>query len=306
MSEPIVLGLDFGGSKIAAAVGDIDGALLQAATIDTRPADDAVATFERGIALAQDLVEQLARPLAAVGACTFGIPSHDGVALAPTIDGWGRLPFGRRLGEVFGPVPVRLATDVKAAAYAESRSGALADCDPAIYLNLGTGLAVAIVTGGVVLNGAHGAAGEIGYNLRTVADVGLPVDGRAPLEERVSGQAFHRVAASVVPGAGSAAEIFAAAAEHPGAARMLDELIAELAFHLVNLTVAVDPARIAVGGGMVRSWPQLRVALRRALDAGVPYPPELVAAAYPYDAPLRGVLALAAASNENSRQSTPA
>jgi glucokinase len=60
----------------------------------------------------------------------------------------------------------------------------------------------------------------------------------------------------------------------------------------VNLTIAFDPARIAVGGGMVRSWDRLSGTLHQALVAGVPFPPELVPARFPFDAPLVGALAL--------------
>jgi glucokinase len=64
----------------------------------------------------------------------------------------------------------------------------------------------------------------------------------------------------------------------------------------VNLAIAVDPVRIAVGGGMVRSWGQLYGGLRAALDAAVPFPPDLVVAQFPFDAPLMGALALGTAA----------
>ena len=102
------------------------------------------------------------REVAAVGVSTFGIPFDDRVELAPTIDGWGDLPLGREVRSAFPGAAVRLATDAKAAAQAEARWGALAGCDPAIYLNLGTGLSAAIVAGGNVLHGSNGEAGEIG------------------------------------------------------------------------------------------------------------------------------------------------
>ena len=76
----------------------------------------------------------------------------------------------------------------------------------------------------------------------------------------------------------------------------VSEFVTELAFHVVNLAICVNPVRIAVGGGMVRSWDQLRDGLRRALDAAVPYPPELVPAEFPFDAPLMGALALGTAA----------
>ena len=44
---------------------------------------------------------------------------------------------------------------------------------------------------------------------------------------------------------------------------------------------------------MVRSWARIRPQLEQALRAGVPYPPELVVAQFPYDAPLLGAVALA-------------
>jgi hypothetical protein len=44
---------------------------------------------------------------------------------------------------------------------------------------------------------------------------------------------------------------------------------------------------------MVRSWERLRPHLEHALAAGVPFPPELVVARFPFDAPLLGAVALA-------------
>jgi glucokinase len=117
---------------------------------------------------------------------------------------------------------------------------------------------------------------------------------RIGLEEAVSGGALVSAARRTAPEVTSAAEVFAGAAERPALGRLLDDFLAELAFHLVNLTIAVDPQRIAVGGGMVRSWDVISPRLRVALDAAVPFPPELVLAAFPYDAPLIGALALGA------------
>jgi glucokinase len=298
MPSPVVLALDFGGSKIAAAVGEASGVRLGATTIETMAQDGARANLDRGIRAAQRLLATAApgRPLVAVGASTFGIPADDGVHLAPAIPGWGELVLGRELRRAFRGAEIRLATDVKAAAQAEAEWGALAGCDPGIYLNLGTGLAVAIVANGAVLHGRHGAAGEIGYNLRRLPDVGLPLAGRVPLEDVVSGRALLRSAARLRPQADGAAAVFASAAAEPSLTGLFADFVAELAFHLVNLAIAIDPVRIAVGGGMVRSWGLLHGGLRAALDAAVPFPPELVVAEFPFDAPLMGALALSTAA----------
>jgi len=295
---PVVLGLDFGGTKTALAVSAADGTRLGVSTHDTLAEAGAAASLHRAIAAGRDLLDTVApgRILAAVGVATIGIPGDSGVALAPNIPGWDALALGSELRAAFPGSVIRLTTDVKAAARVEAESGALAGCDPAIYLNLGTGLAVAIVTGGTVVAGRNGASGEIGYNLRELGDVGRSEAERVLLEDVVSGKALMTEALALLPQADGAEDVFARAADDPRLARLLDTFTAELSFHLVNLTIAIDPARIAVGGGMVRSWDMLRDGLRRALDAAVPFPPELVRAAYPYDAPLMGALALGLAA----------
>jgi glucokinase len=190
-----------------------------------------------------------------------------------------------------------MATDTKAAAQAEARWGALAGYDPAIYLNLGTGLAAAIVTGGRVLSGSQGAAGEIGYSLRESGDVGRANGLRIPLEDMVSGQALQRRASLLRARQNAhqltAAEVFAAAASEADLNDLISEFVDELAFHVVNLAIAVNPARIATGGGITRSWDRIGPRLAEALRASVPYPPDLVLAHFPHDAPLLGAVALA-------------
>ena len=308
MTDAVVLGLDFGGTKIAAAVCDAAGRRLGTTTVQTLPELGARASLARGLDAARALLGSAGqgREPVAVGASTIGIPGEHGIALAPAVPGWSEMVLGRELREAFPGAEVRLATDVKAAAQVEADSGALAGCDPGIYLNLGTGLAVAIVVGGRVVAGRHGASGEVGYNLRTVADVGLGAAERIPLEEIVSGRAFLRTALAEAPDSGDAAGVFERAQHHEKISDLLGDFVAELSFHLVNLAIAIDPARIVVGGGMVRSWNLIEPGLRRALAAAVPYPPELAPAAHPYDAPLLGAIALAitAARERLTRESS--
>ena len=320
--SPVVLGLDFGGTKIAMAVCGPDGEQLASVTVATDAAAGARACFDRGIRSARELLAAFApgRELAAVGVATFGIPFDDHVDLAPNVGGWGDLPLGYELKAAFPGAAVRMATDAKAAALAEARWGALAGADPGIYLNLGTGLAVSIVVGGQVLQGRHGAAGEIGYNLRAVADVAAAAGPRPVLEEMVSGLGLARRAATLDGadgGAGpassaaeplTAAGVFAASEQDPALDGLVSEFVAELSYHVVNLAICLNPERIAVGGGMAGSWERLRPGLHDALRAGVPFPPELVPARFPSDAPLIGAVGLAvdAARDGGARITFPA
>jgi glucokinase len=295
MSNPqVVLGIDFGGTKIAAAVCDLAGSRLASAVVESQGERGARVSFDHGVQTARTLLAKAAASaqLAAVGVATFGIPFEDRVELAPVISAWDALELGRELRDAFPGAAVRMATDAKAAAQAEARWGALADVDPGVYLNLGTGLAAAIVTGGRVLAGHQGAAGEIGYNLREVADVGLADGQRITLEDMVSGQALQRRATS--PGRQlTAADVFARGADEAALDQLINDFVDELAYHVVNLAILVNPARIAVGGGMTRSWDRIRPRLAEALRTGVPYPPELVLAHFPHEAPLLGAVALA-------------
>lgn len=291
--EPVVLGIDFGGTKVAVAVCDFSGRCLASELMATQPGDGADAVLARGIRTGRAVVDSLAdgHALVAVGVSTIGIPLERRVELAPAIPGWEELALGSTIEDAFG-VPVHVATDVKAAAMAESRWGALAGCDPAIYLNLGTGLAAAIVVGGRVVTGAHGASGEIGYNLTDASQVGLGIGGRPTLEDTVSGLGLAASGTRHLGRPVTAAEVFDAAEHDPSLDALVTTLLRELSLQLVNLVIAVDPARVAVGGGMVRAWQRLCEPLEQALKAGVPFPPELVLATRPFDAALAGALCL--------------
>jgi len=247
--SPVVLGLDFGGTKIAIAVCDLSGNRVGETVLATQAAAGAASAFDRAIVAARELLAAAAhdRELVAVAAATFGIPFDDRVELAPAIPGWETFAFGRELRAAFP---------------------------------------------GAVIKGAHGAAGEIGYNVREPADIGKSPAERITLEDVVSGKALVAIADTEFGAETSVAEIFDRATAEPAAARIVDSFTRELAQHVVNLAIAVDPARIAVGGGLARSWAIIAPRLRQALDAAVPFPPDLVLAQFPFDAPLIGALAL--------------
>lgn len=305
MSKPLVLGIDFGGTKFALAVTDLDGQRVLEQTIATQPEKGARWNLEHALSLARALIMEAGSlaELVAIGACTFGIPLEHEVQLAVAIPGWSELSLAREISSALECDVVALATDVKAAAAAEAKWGSLKGCDPAIYLNLGTGLAVGIVVGGSVVTGANGAAGEIGYNLRSSTDFGRKASERILLEQIVSGMGLRDVASRVTGSVMSAADVFARANDGDEFAATLTQFLEELSFHLVNLCVALDPERVAVGGGMVGSWQLIEPALRAALDDAVPFPPDLVLGSFPYDAPLVGAVSLgveAAASRSQS------
>jgi glucokinase len=291
-SEPAdpVLGIDFGGTKIAVGLADHAGRLLRQARLSTDAEAGAEQVVARALAAARDLLGD--RKPAGAGVVSPGIVLPGKILLAPNVPGWERLRLPDLVAAEFGPA-VSVGTDVKAAALAESRWGALAGADPAVFLSLGTGIAAAIVVGGQVLAGANGAAGEIGYNLRGTRDTASFASGSAPLEEAAGGRGLGRRASERFGRPITAAEVFDLARDDAVAKELVSEALDELSVHVANLAIAIDPRRIAVGGGLLGSADVVLPVLRERLAAAVPFPPELVAARFGQDAALHGAIALA-------------
>ncbi|RSM46491.1 ROK family protein [Actinoplanes sp. ATCC 53533] len=293
MTAGQVLAIDFGGTKIAlavAAVGSPDGRPDSTVRLRTLAGAGALQAVRRTFEAARDL---LAAP-AAIGVSTFGVLRGGRVRLAPTVPGWDGLALPDLLRAEFGDTPVAIDNDVNAGAAAELRWGALRGTDVGLYVNLGTGLAAALVAGGRVLPGAHGAAGEIGYLRDTAAD-GYAADGQAPLEEAVSGSALARRGSALLGRPVTAAQLFGLRAE-PGVAALLDEVVDTLSRTIANLCVTLDPDRVVLGGGMMGAAAHIMPRVAAALHRAVPFPPRLSAARFVDDAPLVGAVALALAA----------
>jgi glucokinase len=297
-SPDFVVAIDFGGTKLDVATAGLDGEVLATERLHTDAAGGAEQAVGRALdcarALAGTTASATGGTLVAAAASSPGIVLEDRILLAPNVPGWTDLPLAARLREGLELDHVLCETDVKAATLAEVRWGALRGADPGVFLNVGTGLAAGIAVGDRVLHGANGAAGEIGYALRGVGDDHGAFDGHAPLEEHAGGRALGERASALLGADLSAADVLARAQDGDHDARaIVAETLAELAVHVANLAVALDPARIAVGGGLMHSGELVLAALRRRVRQAAPFPPEVVAARFVHDAALRGAIALA-------------
>jgi len=290
-----VLGIDFGGTKIALATAALDGSLMESDRLETEAGNGAVQAVDRALASAQELLSATARNgggcCVAVSAVSPGIVYEDHVALAPNVPGWQELRLPALLRERFGLARAAVGTDVKAAAVAELRWGSLRGADPALLLILGTGIAAAVVVGGEVVHGANGAAGEIGYSLRGTCESTGAADGHAPLEEFAGGRAIGERASALLGAPMTAAEVFDN--PDPRAGELVGAALDALAIQVANMAILLDPARIAVGGGLMSSPGAILDALERRLRVAAPFAPELVPAQFVHDGPLRGAIALA-------------
>jgi glucokinase len=299
--DGFVLGIDIGGTKVAMAteLSAPAGTRLLSARRPTLAGDGAEIVLERVLAAARELVDESVLEsglaLRGVGVVCPGVIRDDGVLLAPNNPGWQALRLRDTFEAAFPEVPVEVMNDVKAAALAEATAGALTGVRSGIFVNLGTGLAAAIVIDGVVLDGAHGAAGEIGYQLPGSGPEQIfgYADGHAPLEELVSGEAIARRASAVLGRPVSAPEAFAISAENPGVRAVVDDAVEVLALQIANLSVALDPERVVLGGGLMRQSDAFLPRIAAILDRMVPFPPQVRLASLPDDAALAGALVIA-------------
>lgn len=285
-----VLALDFGGTKIDVGTTRLDGELIVSERIETHADRGAVQAVERAIEVARRLAEQTDGDCAGAGAVSPGIVEDDRVLLAPNVPGWDALQLPALLRDGLGVDSIAVANDVNGAALAETRWGALAGSSVGVLLSLGTGVKAGLVIGGKVFEGAHRAAGEIGYSLRDPADGASFAAGHAPFEEFVGGRGLGRRASKLMGVPLSAADAFT----HPELRRgFLDEWLAELSMHVANLAIVVDPERVAVGGGLMAHADTILPALQARVADAVPFPPEIVPARFLHDGALRGAAALA-------------
>jgi glucokinase len=290
-----VIAVDFGGTKVAVATASLGGDVVRQTRLDTAAECGAEQAVHRAVETCRTLIArtqgQLGGDCVGAGVVCPGIVKDDRIALAPNVPGWEDLALVEIMQEELGLARIAVGNDVKAAGLAEMRWGALAGADPAVFLSLGTGVAAAVLVGGRLLPGAHGAAGELGYSLCGKAEGGVFADGRAPLEEFAGGRFIGLRASRMLGRALNAAE---ALATSDGQVReLVDRALDELAVHVANMAIVVDPERIAVGGGLMGSPDRILAALERRLTAAVPFPPSLVCARFIHDSALRGAIALA-------------
>ncbi|MFC8415422.1 ROK family protein [Streptomyces coelicoflavus] len=165
-----VIGLDLGGTKIAAALVGTDGTVLARHTRPTPATRGAGAVLD---ALAEAAREVWAPGTTAIGVAAAGVidPATGTVTSATdTIRGWAGTALAAGLATRTG-LPVACDNDVRAAAATELDGPD--DDSTLLYAAVGTGVGGAVAAAGRMLHGAAGIAGHLGHLPSPEAD-GLP------------------------------------------------------------------------------------------------------------------------------------
>ena len=233
------------------------------------------------------------------GVSTKGLTGENGVLISG-MPGWSSLHIPARVRERFPDLAVSIMNDVKAATLAEMTWGALQGVSHGVYVNLGTGIAAGIVAGGKILEGAHGAAGEIGFLIpgrealgRSQQAAGIREDIAAPLEELVGGRAVPARARRELGLDLTMEQLTDRSQDDRKAAALLDDILSELSMWIVNLAVVVDPERVVIGGGFLRSPSDLCSRIRKVFDQAAVFSPDVQPAHFGADSALVGAGALA-------------
>jgi glucokinase len=165
----LTIGVDVGGTKVAAGIVDEDGRIL-AEEREKTPAGDpeaVVATIVEVIQRLrgrQDVEGRDGRDIEAVGLAAPGFvdETRSMVRLAPNIKGWRDRPLKRDIEDATG-LPAVVENDASAAAWAEYTNGAGRGEDYLVCVTVGTGVGGGIVAGGNLYRGRFGSAAEVGH-----------------------------------------------------------------------------------------------------------------------------------------------
>jgi N-acylmannosamine kinase len=261
VTDPIVLALDIGGTKIAAARVS-SGRVLDRREVPTPAREGPQAVVQAAL----DLLADWCTDAVALGVASGGV-IHDGrvVLSNPKIlPGWTGLDLGGIFRSATG-LPVRVLNDAQAAAWGEYRYGAARGLRSVAFVTVSTGVGAGLVIDGRLVTGRTGLAGHLGH---TQVDPHGEVCGcgRVGCVETVaSGTALVRMAQAVFGAALDPRALFERAATGDvRGIRIVEAAVQALVQALGNLQALVDPELMILGGGIGQN-PFYRACLLRAL-----------------------------------------
>ncbi len=306
------IGIDIGGTKVAAGVVSSDGTILRRTQRPT-PSHSPAAVEDAIVALVTELSRDGDIASVGIGAAGWVDSDQSLVRFSPHL-AWRNEPLAARLNQRIS-VPVIVDNDANAAAWAEYRYGSGRDAKVMVCSTLGTGIGGAIIINGKLFRGAYGMAGEFGHMGVVPEGHWCPCGNRGCWEQYASGNALVRDARALMrEGSPRAAALLAAVDDiddltGPDVTHLAvtgdpvsRELIADvgrwLGKGLADLAAALDPDLFVIGGGVSAAGSLLldpaREAFSRTLTGrGFRPPASIVLARFRNDAGLIGAADLA-------------
>ncbi|HVL81418.1 MAG TPA: ROK family protein [Actinomycetota bacterium] len=293
------IGVDLGGTKLAAGLVDPSGVISARYVVPTPRGEGALVDAVRAAVEALGPSE-----VAGLGIGAAGLIDHQRgrYLFGPNLD-LGPMDMASVLSAALG-MTVRVDNDANCAAWAEHRFGAGRGARHFICVTLGTGIGGGIVIDGRPYRGANGGAAEIGHVPMDPSGPPCGCGRRGCWEQMASGQALERLARERMAGgrcdpAGlTGPAVSRAAREGDRVAREVVETVAAwIGWGLAALVNVFEPEVIAIAGGMAADWDLYATvaegAMLEAMEASEHRPaPRLVAAQLGPDAGIVGAAAL--------------
>jgi glucokinase len=278
-AEPLAVGIDIGGTKIAGGVVTAAGQVLGRIRVPTPPADQE-ATLVALLAAVAELCDRHPE-VEAIGVGAAGLVEWPGgrARWAPH-NSYRRLELRRLVHERTG-LPTTVENDANAAAWAEAHFGAGAGSDHLVLVTVGTGIGGGLLLDGRLYHGEQGFAGELGHLIVDPDGDRCPCGNNGCLEAMASGSTLGRLgraAAAADPGGRLAAlagrpelvsgeTVFAAALEGDKVALALFERIGHwLGVGIASLVTIFDPDLVVVGGGVAATGELLLAPARASFE----------------------------------------
>jgi len=322
--EQFMIGVDVGGTKVAAGLVNERGEILQHVRSHMITSADAIT----GLNCVTDAIRQLLREVpegrkpGALGVCAPGpLDPRKGIIInPPNVPCWRNFPLADELRKIFG-LPVKVENDAKAAGLAEVLWGAGKGHNNVFYATIGTGIGAAVIFNGKIYHGRTGAAAEAGH-------MGIQFDGpRCPCGKRgcveflASGPAIarrtrkklqdNRESVLLNMAGGTPANITselvarAAAEKDSVAVEVVSETVDLLAYWLGNVVDFLEPDVIILGGGVSGMFAAHLDEVRRKWKGAVlnPWPEQipLVLARYGEESGIAGAAALCGTGSAEQR-----
>lgn len=249
------LGVDIGGTKVAAGLVDRQGNCRHFTAVPSIPEDEE-AMFEQVSTCVRRVLEASGVPPSRLTGIGVGVPGkvdrEQGLAVVQNNLPWRNFPLAERLRSRFS-ANVILDNDVCMAAYGEWAMRGRKREETFVFFTVSTGIACCTIHRGDVLRGA-GFAGEVGL---------IPFSGGSRLEEAAAGPAIGRLPQGKPTTARRVIEDYRRG--DPVARERMEEVIREWAAGLYAVICLVDPHRVVLGGGVIHHHPFLLEEIRKKL-----------------------------------------
>ncbi len=258
------IGIDVGGTKVAAGVLDERGRRVDEIKYPSDPTDSE-AMFELLVSIIQTFQSQYDISGAGVALPSFIDKAQRYVYTTANLN-WNDEPLVDRLEQRLG-LPILLDNDANAAGWAEFSFGAGRGHDDGLMLTIGTGVGGAVILNGELYRGGFGLAGEPGHMRLVPGGRPCGCGARGCLEQYASGSALTRAARELADsdnplGAGLAA----IQAKHgqltgglihqalrdgdPGAASVIVTTGDYVGQGIASIASIIDPEVVVIGGGV--------------------------------------------------------